>query len=140
MRKPILAILCLALVCGYDLAAPLFASSDPPSYTKSKLEWRFKDGTTPGPDDKVEPPTLVHQAKAEYAIEPRKKRLQGDVGLDLEVDENGDVVNAVVTQPLEPSLDANAVTAARKSKYTPARLNGTAKSSIVKVVIKYRLI
>lgn len=139
MRKPILAVLCFALVCGYGLAAPLFAS-DPPSYTKSKLEWRFKDGTTPGPEDKVEPPTLVTQAKAEYALEPRKKRLQGDVGLDVEVDENGDVVNVVVTQTLEPSLDANAVTAARKSKYTPARLNGTAKSSIVKVVIKYRLI
>ena len=140
MRKPILAVLCLALVCGYDLAAPLFASSDPPpASVKAKLGWKFKDGTTPGPDDKVEPPYILRKAHAQYAEEPRKRRLQGDVVLDVEVDENGDVVDAVVTRSLEPSLDANAVTAVRKWKYRAARLNGTPKASLVEAVVKYRV-
>lgn len=139
MRKPILAVLCLALVaCSYNLNGSPSQSSATPA-AKPKLEWQFKDGTTPGANDKVEPPEIVAQARAEYAIEPRKQRLQGDVGLDLEVNENGDVVNAVVTQPLEPSLDANAITAARKYKYTPARLNGAPKAIIVKAVVRYRV-
>jgi TonB family protein len=139
MRKPILTTLCLALAaCSYNLDGSSSASSAPAA-ARQEVEWRFKDGTTPGPNDKVEPPGVVSQARAEYAIEARKQRLQGDVGLEMEVDENGDVVNVVVTQPLEPSLDANAVTAARKWKYMSARLNGTAKAIIVKAVVKYRV-
>lgn len=139
MRKLILAALCLALVCGYDLAAPLFASSDTPPSIKPKLGWRFKDGTTPGPDDKVEPPYILRRAHAQYAEEPRKRRLEGDVVLDVEIDENGDVVNAVVTRSLDPELDANAITSVRKWKYRPAYLNGTPKASLVEAVVKYRV-
>jgi hypothetical protein len=60
MRKLLLAVLCLAQVCGYALAEPLFASSDPPS-ARMKMGWRFKDGTAPGPDDKVEPPYILRR-------------------------------------------------------------------------------
>ncbi len=68
MRKPILAALCLALMaCSYNLAGSPSDSSSAPPTAKPKLEWRFKDGTTPGADDKVEPPDLV-KAVVKYRV------------------------------------------------------------------------
>lgn len=102
-------------------------------------EWRFRDDVKVSPSDTVQAPVLLTRTMAQYAEEPRKRRLQGDVGLDLEVDENGMVVRAVVTQPLDPALDANAIVAATKWRYSPARLNGVPRASLVKATVSYRI-
>ncbi|HEX6903268.1 MAG TPA: energy transducer TonB [Thermoanaerobaculia bacterium] len=104
-----------------------------------EAEWRFRDEVKVAPSDTVQAPVLLTRTKAQYAEEPRKRRLQGDVGLELEVDENGMVARAEVTQPLDPALDANAIVAATKWRYSPARLNGVPRASLVKATVSYRI-
>lgn len=138
MPKLILAVLCLtAMACSYNVEGT--PAARPQAVVHPEIDWRFKDGTTAGPGDRVEPPAIVTRIRAPYAEEPRKQRLQGDVGLELEVDTEGNVVKAVVTQPLEPSLDANAVEAARRWKFSPARLNGVARPAVIKEKVEYRV-
>lgn len=141
MRRLSLILLPLALAaCGSTIPEP------PPAPDlrvegafQRQAEWRFRDEVKVSPSDTVQPPVLLTRTRAQYAEEPRKRRLQGDVGLELEVDENGNVVRAVVTQPLDPALDANAVVAATKWRYSPARLNGVPRASLVKATVEYRI-
>ena len=56
-----------------------------------------------------------------------------------EVDEGGMVARAVVIQPLDPALDANAVVAVTKWRYSPARFNGVPRASLVKATVPYRI-
>jgi len=104
-----------------------------------EAEWRFREDVKISESDTVQAPVLLTRTMAQYDEEPRKRRLQGDVGLELEVDENGMVVRAAVVQPLDPALDANAIVAATKWRYSPARLNGIPRASVVKATVPYRL-
>ncbi|HEY9422969.1 MAG TPA: TonB family protein, partial [Thermoanaerobaculia bacterium] len=134
MKNLMPAVLCLTLcACGSTIPEPAPVSDlRVEGAFQQQAEWRFREDVKVSPGDRVQPPVLLTRIKAVYAEEPRKRRLQGDVGLELEVDENGMVVRAVVTQPLEPSLDANAVVAATRWRYSPARFNGAPRASLVK--------
>lgn len=142
MKNLVLTILCLALAaCGSTIPeAPPARDLRVEGAFQQQAEWRFRDDAKVAASDTVQAPVLLTRTRAQYAEEPRKRRLQGDVGLELEVDENGMVVRAVVTQPLDPALDANAVVAATQWRYSPARLNGVPRASIVKATVEYRLL
>lgn len=134
MREFVAAALCLlAAACSYNVEGSRAAAPAAPK----EVQWTFIEGADSG--GKVEPPVLVRQTKAQYAVEPRRQRLQGDVGLELELDAEGNVLKATVTQPLEPVLGANAVTAAQTWKYRPARVDGTPRRSVVKATVQYRV-
>jgi TonB family protein len=141
MKNLTLALLYLALAaCSSTIPEPAPAPDlRVEGAFHQEAEWRFRDAVKVESSDTVQAPVLLTRTKAQYAEEPRKRRLQGDVGLELEVDENGMVVRAVVTQPLEPALDANAVVAATKWRYSPARLNGVPRASVVKATVEYRI-
>lgn len=143
MRNLAPVLLCLTLAaCGSAGPNPPEPPANPSGVEASfhrESDWRFRDSVTVAETDRVEPPVVLTRVKAEYAVEPRKQRLQGDVGLELEVDERGTVVRAVVTQPLEPALDANAIVAATQWRYSPARVNGVPRASLVKATVSYRL-
>jgi TonB family protein len=135
MWKPVLAVLCLvAVACSYHPGGTQTA----PAAAPQAVQWIFIEGADAG-GKAIEPPVLVTRPSAQYAEEPRRQRLQGDVGLEVEIDAEGNVVNATVTQPLEPSLDANAVAAVQKWKYSPARVDGIARRSVVKATVQYRV-
>ena len=135
MWKPVLAVLCLAAVaCSYHPEGTQTA----PAAAPQTVQWISIEGADAG-GKVIEPPVLVTRTRAQYAEEPRRQRLQGDVGLEVEIDAEGNVVKATVTQPLEPSLDANAVAAVQKWKYSPARVDGIARRSVVRATVQYRV-
>jgi protein TonB len=131
MRKLVLMVLMCA-VCAC-------AASTPPGSPRFEKGWRFLDGATAGPDDRVEPPVVKMRTMAVYPIEARKQRLTGDVGLELTVDDTGRVVKVEVVQPLEPTLDEAALAAAERWTFNPALLNGAPKASVVRDVVKFSL-
>jgi TonB family protein len=131
MRKLVLAVLTLA-VCACAASAP----SGPPPF---ETGWRFLDGATAGPDDKAEPPIPRTRKPAVYPIEARKQRLTGEVGVELTVDDQGNVVKAEVVQALEPTMDEAALVAVRQWTFTPARLNGVPKASVVREAVAFSL-
>jgi TonB family protein len=131
MRKLVLMVLSCA-VCACVVNAP----PGPPPFERG---WQFLDGAAASPDDRVDPPVVKLRPLATYPVEARKQRLTGEVGLELTVDDDGRVVKAEVVQPLEPTMDEAALAAAQRWTFTPARLNGAPKASVVRDVVKFSL-
>jgi protein TonB len=132
MRKLVLLVLSCA-ICACVVSTP----PGPPPFDKG---WRFLDGVAAKPDDQVEPPLAKTKTPAEYPIEARKQRLVGEVGLELTVDDAGRVVRVEVVQSLEPTMDEAALATAQRWTFTPARLNGAPKASVVRDVVKFALL
>jgi len=87
--------------------------------------------------DAVTPPTLTHRAQATYPAEALQGHLEGVVGLDLVVDENGKVAGARVIAPAGHGFDEAALAAARDFVFEPARRNGTAIRSTVQLAYEF---
>jgi hypothetical protein len=77
-------------------------------------------------DEGVTPPIVIDQRMP--AVNPSMMRIAQTAHksgiLDVIIDESGDVVDAIVRQPLMPAFDALVASSARRWKYRPATLDG----------------
>ncbi len=97
-------------------------------------------GTTPpSSTDDLTPPALKTHPEAPYPPEALQQRLEGNVGLELTVDETGKVVDAKVTSPVGHGFDEAAVSAARQFSFEPARKGGAAIRSTVQFTYEFHL-
>jgi TonB family protein len=87
----------------------------------------------------ITPPIPRRREKAPYPAEALKEGVEGTVGLELLVDEKGNVVGEHVTAPAGHGFDEAALAAARKFTFEPARKNGTAIRSVVQLGYDFRL-
>jgi TonB family protein len=85
------------------------------------------------------PPSLVTRAEATYPEEAKKQRLEGKVGLDLVVGEDGKVTDAKVTEPAGHGFDEAAIAAAKQFTFEPARQGGKAIKSVVQFTYEFHL-
>lgn len=131
MRKLVL----LVLSCAVCLSC--VASTPPDASPLFEEGWQFLDGATAKLGDDVVPPIATKKVNPEYPIEARKQRLTGDVGFELTVDDTGRVVDLKLVQPLEPTMDEAALQAIRQWEFSPARLNGVPKASLVRKAMKF---
>jgi TonB family protein len=95
--------------------------------------------TPPAAPDEVTPPVLKKQEQAAYPKEALDAKLEGTVGLELTVDEDGRVEDARVTRSASHGFDEAALTAARKFTFEPARKNGRALRSAVQFNYEFHL-
>jgi protein TonB len=72
----------------------------------------------------VIPPELVYKVDPGYTLEAQKAKISGTVMLSILVGTDGRVSDIHVLEKLEPSLDARAITAVSKWRFTPA-MRGT---------------
>jgi len=79
-------------------------------------------------------PELTGFVEARYPEELIKSGVEGSVLLELLVSETGSVDSVSVVRPLHPTLDACAVEAARKFKFSPATIAG---GEAVAVMLQY---
>ena len=79
-------------------------------------------------------PALTQFVEAAYPDSLIKAGVEGAVLLELLVSETGAVDSAAVVRPLHPTLDANALAAARKFKFSPAQAIG---GEAVAVMLQY---
>jgi len=79
-------------------------------------------------------PELTQFIEAVYPEEFVKIGVEGSVLLELLVNETGTVDSVTVVRSLNPKLDASAVEAARKFKFTPATIGG---GEAVAVMLQY---
>ncbi|MDD5675159.1 MAG: TonB-dependent receptor [Chitinivibrionales bacterium] len=88
------------------------------------------DTTSAGPpaQDTLPPietmPVLKNFVRAEYPSDLVKKGVEGTVLMDLVINDSGHVDSVAVTRGLVPTLDSNALTAARQFVFTPAQAGG----------------
>ncbi len=74
---------------------------------------------------KVTPPDLVYKVDPGYTVEAQKAKISGTVMLSIVVGTDGRVSDIHVLEKLEPSLDARAITAVSKWRFTPATRGDT---------------
>ena len=84
-------------------------------------------------------PVLKVRAEAIYPPGALSDGLEGTVGLEVVVDERGDVESARVVSPAGHGFDEAAIEAARKFTFEPARLAGKAIRSAVQVSYEFHL-
>src|SRR5215472_14373689 len=84
-------------------------------------------------------PKLIQQHEAVYSEEARRARLQGVVGLDVVVGEDGRAQSIHVRQSLGLGLDENALAAVARWRFEPAMRDGRPVAMECGVEVVYRL-
>ncbi len=85
------------------------------------------------------PPVLRTFEKAEYPAAALRDGIEGNVGLDLSVDEAGTVTAVKVTSSAGRDLDAAAVAAAKRFVFEPARQGGLPIKATVQFTYEFHL-
>jgi TonB family protein len=85
------------------------------------------------------PPSLQTHPDAEYPKDALKKRIEGNVGLELDLDDGGQVVGVRVTAPAGCGFDEAAAEAARRFVFAPARRRGVPVASTVQFTYEFHL-
>jgi TonB family protein len=91
------------------------------------------------PGSGIEPPRLLREVKAEYTDAARRRRLTGDVLLEIVVRRDGSVGDVTLLRGLGAGLDQRAVAAVRQWRFDPARRRGVAVDVIVEVAVEFTL-
>ncbi|HYG70554.1 MAG TPA: TonB family protein, partial [Anaeromyxobacteraceae bacterium] len=81
-------------------------------------------------------PELVAPAEPAYPEAAKTAGLEGEVTLELELSEAGEVTDAVVTGPAGHGFDEAALEAARRLRFTPAEIDGV--PSPVRIEYRFR--
>ena len=87
-----------------------------------------------------QPPVPIYTVKPIYPFQARRKEITGQVTVRLLIDANGRVVRAEIISS-EPAgvFDDSALSAVRKWRFKPGRLDGRAVSIWVTVPIIFKL-
>ncbi|MGE3277562.1 MAG: energy transducer TonB [Vicinamibacterales bacterium] len=91
------------------------------------------------PGSGVEPPRLLREVRADYSDEAQRRRITGDVVLEIVVRYDGTVGDVRVLQRLGAGLDERAVDAVRRWRFAPATMHGTPVDVLVEVAVEFRL-
>jgi TonB family protein len=87
--------------------------------------------------DAVTPPALRSRAEATYPPDALRDNLSATVGLEIVVDDTGNVVDARVIAPAGHGFDEAALAAVRKFTFTPAKRNGNAIRSTLQLAYEF---
>jgi len=96
-------------------------------------------GILPGDSAGVTLPAPQHQARPRYTQRALAAQTQGEVWIAIIVDVNGNVLDPRVYRSLVPDLDEEAVAAARRWRFTPARLGGKPVAVQVTISLSFTL-
>ncbi len=117
------------------------AKTAPPVQSKAELEticlqngqrgYRIVKGITPAKALLANDPTYTETA--------RRKKVQGTAIYAVRIDEQGLPTDALLVQPLEPTLNLAAADAVRKWRFQPATYQGEPVPVVVLVEMNFRL-
>ena len=93
----------------------------------------------PAPAEVLSPPALKNRTKAVYPPEALARRQEGTVGLELQLDADGRVLDARVTSPAGQGFDQAALEAVRQFRFEPAKRDGVAIASTVNFSYEFHL-
>jgi len=92
------------------------------------------------PGNGVTTPKVVSQVPPKYSPEAKAAKIEGSVTLRLVVDRSGAPRDIEVVKPLEPGLDANAITAVSQWRFDPGTKDGQAVDVIANIEVNFRLL
>jgi TonB family protein len=122
---------------------PDFFTSEPPAGSSPAPRVEPRPPLPPGVyrvGNGVTAPTSIFKVEPTFTEEARAARINGTVGLYLEVDPDGVPRNIRVTRPLDPSLDQNAIEAVSQWRFRPGMLDGNPVTVAAQVEVNFRLL
>jgi TonB family protein len=120
-----------ALLCGSVLAARTAQAQAPAARdTLSRPESSTAD---------VSAPSLKTRVEAAYPQDALRARLEATVGLEIAIDETGDVTVARVTSPAGHGFDEAALEAVKRFKFDPAMQGDRPVRSVVELAYEFHL-
>jgi TonB family protein len=84
-------------------------------------------------------PSLKNHPEAPYPPEALRRRVEGNVGLELDLDAGGNVVGVRVIAPAGNGFDESALETARRFTFEPARRRGVPVPSTVQFTYEFHL-
>ena len=91
------------------------------------------------PGSGIEPPRLIREVRPNYTEEGRRRRIEGEVDLEVVVGRDGRAANIRVVRGLGAGLDQQAVVAVGQWRFSPARRNGVPVDVVVDVSVEFAL-
>jgi protein TonB len=99
----------------------------------------FTDGAqapnTPG----LVNPVVISEVRPAYTSNAMRQKVQGLVWVQVVIDANGTVSKARALNSLHPELDEAALVSARRWRFTPATLDGSAVATWAVIALEFRL-
>jgi TonB family protein len=95
-------------------------------------------GSMPADDD-VTPPTLKDHPSPTYPPDALRDRVEGNVGLEVEIDDTGHVISAKVTQPAGHGFDEAALAIIKSWTFEPAKRGGVPMKSVLQLSFPFQL-
>lgn len=83
-------------------------------------------------------PKILKQVDPTYPPDLRKRGVNGEVVVELNVDAKGNVTEARAVSSSQPEFEAPAVQAAKRWKFTPGTRDGAASSMTVRMPVKFQ--
>jgi protein TonB len=99
----------------------------------------LEPATAGGEAASTERPVVIEMKKADYPESAKAKKLQGEVALEVTIDEQGKVTDTHVVKPLAPELDAAAAAAVGASTFRPGMKDGRPVPVKVTITVAFRL-
>ena len=90
-------------------------------------------------DPGVKPPRALHAPEPKYSKSAKELGIQGVVTLSAVIGPDGKAHDVQVVNPLEPSLDANAVAAVKTWKFAPGSKDGRPVAVFLRLEIDFKL-
>jgi len=91
------------------------------------------------PGSGVEPPRLLHEVKAQYTEDARRRGITGDVLLEVVIRRDGSVGDVHVLQGLGFGLEDRAIGAVKQWRFAPGRRKGVPVDVLVEVAVEFTL-
>lgn len=125
-----------------NLSPEAFVFEPPPGSQLSKFRLPLPHplGSPELPQDAgVSGPRVSSKKQPKYDDASRKAKVEGTVVLYVVVGDNGVASDVSVFRPLNPALDANAITAVRQWRFVPAMKNGQPIATAVLIEVNYEM-
>jgi protein TonB len=89
------------------------------------------------PGSGIQPPRLLHEVKADYTEDARRRGVSGEVILEIVVRRDGGVSDIKVLHGLGGGLNERAIDAVRQWRFAPAQRQGVPVDVIVEVSVEF---
>ena len=114
-----------AILAAAFISVPFSLFGDnAPADGKTPASPAQNETTAIAPKDQFTPPKIKQAYVVIYPIELFEKRIEGKVMLEVVLDKDAVVTDVKVRESTDERFNENAVNAAKKFKFTPARKNG----------------
>ena len=138
MRVPFtVAVLTFALSALHSSGPGRVEAAQSQAAAAGSIFARVYSSSTPG----LSAPTPISKPSPPYTPQAMRQKIQGPVTLEVTVDKDGRVRDAMVTQSVDAvfGMDDEAVNAASRWTFVPGRLNGQAVPVRMEVKFDLRL-